>query len=62
MFVDIFHAKFYPEWIKNAPNEKCSFRVRRISTYVTEQISSDWSALYSIHFKLDISVLHLMTL
>jgi len=48
--------------MKNTPNEKCSFRVRRISINVSEQINSDWSALYSINFKLDNSVLHLMTL
>jgi len=29
---------------------------------VSEQINPDWSALYSSHFKLDNSVLHLMTL
>ena len=62
MFIDIFRDKFYPERIKNTPNEKRSFRVRRISTHLSWQINSDWSALYSSHFKLDNSVLQLTTL
>ena len=61
MFVDIFGAKFYPEWMKNAPTEKCSFRARRISTHVTAQLIYDWSPFHSIHFKIHISALHLMT-